>query len=622
MNIEEVRQKYPQYNDLSDEQLLQGLHKKYYNDMPVEQFMSKFEVDSVQTPVETPEYYGEPVVKDGQFQVGGPVTVEAEEIAGGLVEPAVSMATGALAYTPAQIGGGIQMALNPQDPMAGPSARDRIQQALTYAPRTESGKSVVAGLSDNPVTNFVAEIEEKIRLGDEALEAGWPEWLAKNAEALPEFLGAGLAGFGLRPGAPAPQANLKGQKVVYPKPKGGVKSTPSGRVEGLATNEGTIKAAIANKTGNPKAAPFKIDKAGNLTKHPYYKTASRQGWPDEVIEVAKVGALNPANKSKLLEMIHITKRAKKDVIWGASNRPTQVVGDSVMARYAFLKKTNSMFGDQINKVARESLSGKHIDHAQLFGQFSDEIAQLGGTLNDKGKLVFPPGAKLAGQTGNQKGLAQVLSQIKALGPNPDAYALHGLKQFIDEFVSYGKKPGAKTAMSGAAERSLKALRAGINEKLQGVSSNYDIVNTGFADTKTALQHLGEAFGKNLYGPGAEKATGGRMRRWIGNADSRVPIMNAFKEADDIARKYGGDFTDAAEPQILIANALDDLLTTPLTRTSFKAEGSKAVTGALESIDRSWLHHTGRAIDESVNKIMRVSDENAIKALEDLIRSTK
>lgn len=39
--IAEVRQKYPQYKDLSDQQLADGLHKKFYSDMPVDQFYSR-----------------------------------------------------------------------------------------------------------------------------------------------------------------------------------------------------------------------------------------------------------------------------------------------------------------------------------------------------------------------------------------------------------------------------------------------------------------------------------------------------------------------------------------------------------------------------------------------------
>ena len=41
MSIQDVRQKFPQYNDLSDEKLAQGIHKKYYPDMPFEDFSKK-----------------------------------------------------------------------------------------------------------------------------------------------------------------------------------------------------------------------------------------------------------------------------------------------------------------------------------------------------------------------------------------------------------------------------------------------------------------------------------------------------------------------------------------------------------------------------------------------------
>lgn len=39
--IADVRAKYPQYADLSDQQLAEGLHRKYYADMPFEQFAQK-----------------------------------------------------------------------------------------------------------------------------------------------------------------------------------------------------------------------------------------------------------------------------------------------------------------------------------------------------------------------------------------------------------------------------------------------------------------------------------------------------------------------------------------------------------------------------------------------------
>lgn len=48
--IAEVRQKFPQYNDLTDDQLAHGLHDKYYADMPFDQFASKIGLDSAPQP--------------------------------------------------------------------------------------------------------------------------------------------------------------------------------------------------------------------------------------------------------------------------------------------------------------------------------------------------------------------------------------------------------------------------------------------------------------------------------------------------------------------------------------------------------------------------------------------
>jgi hypothetical protein len=41
MNLQEIRQKYPQYGDLTDQALADSLHKKYYADMPFEDFASR-----------------------------------------------------------------------------------------------------------------------------------------------------------------------------------------------------------------------------------------------------------------------------------------------------------------------------------------------------------------------------------------------------------------------------------------------------------------------------------------------------------------------------------------------------------------------------------------------------
>lgn len=46
MDIREIRQKYPQYDDLSDEDLAKGFHNKFYSDIPYEEFAKKIGVAS------------------------------------------------------------------------------------------------------------------------------------------------------------------------------------------------------------------------------------------------------------------------------------------------------------------------------------------------------------------------------------------------------------------------------------------------------------------------------------------------------------------------------------------------------------------------------------------------
>ena len=42
MNIQEFRKKYPQYQDMSDQDLANGLYKKYYSDMDRMEFDKRF----------------------------------------------------------------------------------------------------------------------------------------------------------------------------------------------------------------------------------------------------------------------------------------------------------------------------------------------------------------------------------------------------------------------------------------------------------------------------------------------------------------------------------------------------------------------------------------------------
>lgn len=52
MNIAEIREKFPQYADISDGELVRGLHKKHYSDMPYAQFLKGIDFAKAVNPTE------------------------------------------------------------------------------------------------------------------------------------------------------------------------------------------------------------------------------------------------------------------------------------------------------------------------------------------------------------------------------------------------------------------------------------------------------------------------------------------------------------------------------------------------------------------------------------------
>ena len=91
-SIAEIRQQYPQYADMSDEQLAQGLHRKYYADMPYEEFAAKV---GLQAAPQAPRSFGQDIGR-----------------AVGLTGRAVATGLAALPLTAAEGGAGIGNLVN------------------------------------------------------------------------------------------------------------------------------------------------------------------------------------------------------------------------------------------------------------------------------------------------------------------------------------------------------------------------------------------------------------------------------------------------------------------------------------------------------------------------------
>lgn len=83
--IADIRKQYPQYNDLSDEQLAQGFHQKFYSDIPYDQFKQQI---GITTPAAKPPSVAQ--------QLGSAVVEQLPAIGGFVAPVAATLATGGI----------------------------------------------------------------------------------------------------------------------------------------------------------------------------------------------------------------------------------------------------------------------------------------------------------------------------------------------------------------------------------------------------------------------------------------------------------------------------------------------------------------------------------------------
>jgi hypothetical protein len=115
----EVRQKYPQYSDMSDADLAGALHKKYYSDMPFEEFSQKIGMGA--------EEHAAASTVFGRMKASNELVAHATTgLAGGLA--------GGLGYLGTLVG-------TLGNTGAAQAVQQGIQEKLTYQPRTPLGQT-------------------------------------------------------------------------------------------------------------------------------------------------------------------------------------------------------------------------------------------------------------------------------------------------------------------------------------------------------------------------------------------------------------------------------------------------------------------------------------------------
>lgn len=369
---------------------------------------------------------------------------------------------------------------------------------------------------------------------------------------------------------------------------------------------GSDDADLAKKKVNPEVP-------STVVRDPVAEKAINQGFKPGVVQSIKVAS--PADRAAMRQMLDIYEMGKKSERYASLNRPADAVGQSMMKRIDLLKNVKRQAGDDL-EVAAESLKGKTVDYSGAVDQFMTSLEKMGVTITDKG-IAVTKGSDIEGLKGIEGYLNLVIRRMWDT-KTPDAYDVHRLKKYIDENVGYGAK--SAEGLTGKTERILKELRRNLNESLKQFPEYAD-ANMRYSDTKNVLDEIQDMAGKgaDLAGDSGNRAMGRTVRKIFSNYQSRDRLIAALEDLDKTSKKYGGDFGDDVVNQALFVQELERRFGSAAS-SSFQGEIEKAGMNILrQGATRTAMEYVGDKAIEYARKTKGVTDENALKAIRELLK---
>ncbi len=356
--------------------------------------------------------------------------------------------------------------------------------------------------------------------------------------------------------------------------------------------------------------------------------AINQGFDEGVI--AAIKGASPADKAKMIQMVDIMEKGKKNARFAARFRPSDVAGDTLLARVKSIRTANRQAGKDIDRIAN-GLKGQQVDILGPVTEFAETLDSLGVRLVQNKKGGFTPDFEFSQLSPGDRGpIKEVIRQMNIRGQGGiDALDVHKMKRIIDNNVTFGK---VKTGISGDAERALKSFRRSLDEALDTSFPEYNQANIKYSETIGALDSIQDVAGKkmDLSGGNADKALGTLLRRTLSNAQSRIRLIDSIDEIESVSKKHGGSSAlriegpglgqDDLLTQVLFVDELDSVFG-PVARTSFQGQidqalkqGVGAVTTRAGALDAA-LTAAGKVAERARG----INEAGAFKAIKELLK---
>lgn len=362
-----------------------------------------------------------------------------------------------------------------------------------------------------------------------------------------------------------------------------------------------------------------LDGAGQAVNNKLFDEAVRQGWEPQY--VALMQGAPAAERAKYLDMLQIIKNNKADPRTAIRDIHSNILGESVLQRYRPVQEVNKRERINLDRIA-EGLEGQSVDLSSPLAEFSENLDDLGvyRTINDKGRLVVDF-ADSDLPSSSHEPIRKVLNNIfrmerdgKMRAGGADALAAHKLKKVIDENVKFGQdSPGG---LAGSATDALKGFRRAVDGALDSTFDDYNQTNLILSDTIEAMNGFKDRVGPNvdLSAPSAAKTVGILMRRPTSNAKSGGAVMDAVDRLEEVAKKYGAEFDDNIDSQMLIVQEMERMFPR-VGSTTLEGVTTKSILRAAQKSTTEKVIDVAGAITD---KAQGVNEQNAMKALERLL----
>ena len=351
---------------------------------------------------------------------------------------------------------------------------------------------------------------------------------------------------------------------------------------------------------------------------PQATEAIKQGFDPAVL--GSIKASSNLDKRQMQKMLNILKLGKKRAAFAAKNRPSGVLGDSMMSRVNFLMNVRKESGKQVDRIAQTQLRGQPVNFDQPMSQFISDLADIGVAVERGSNGKFKVNLKGSDIEGDRAGATLLNRVLERLGDTdvPDAYGVHTAKRYIDTQVDYGKRRA--NPLTQQAERVVKKLRRNLNTALGDTFPQYREANTRFSESLQALDDIQEAVGKkvNFESDRAGEAFGTALRKVLSNYGSRNTIIDSIDRVETIAKKYGLQIKDDLINQIIFVNEIDRMFGA-VAPGSLKGQLEQALQKGSDFARSSAAEKAVMLVGKLGEAVRGINEENAIRAIEEILR---